>query len=111
MPRNRRSIVRSEANMTPQQKKQFSYARDCRNGYGEHTKSSRKNIPRHRARKHRHYRHAVRQAIASDPDWDNMQSAVREGRRDKWQKISDISLAEHVRRRICNRIRTGQQPA
>lgn len=97
--------------MTPQQKKQFSYVHDCRNGYGENSKSSRKTIPRHRARKHRQYRHAVRQAIASAPDLDNVQSAVAVVRRDGWQKRSDIPLAEHLRRQRRNRVRTGQQPA
>ena len=31
---------------SPQEKKALSYARDCRNVYGENDKSSRKNIPR-----------------------------------------------------------------
>ena len=95
--------------MTPQRKKQLSYRRDCRNGYGENSKSSRKNIPLRRARKHRRYRHAVKQAIVGSTDHDLLQSAVAEVRREDRQKVSDIPLAEHIRVQMRRRICTGQQ--
>lgn len=96
--------------MTPQEKKRLSYANDRRNGYGENSKSSRKNLPLRRARKHRQYRHASKQAIVSATDADSMESTVAELRRDDWQKVSDIPLAEHIERKITRRVRTGQQP-
>jgi hypothetical protein len=97
--------------MNPQQKKQLSYERDCRNGYGENSKASRKGIPRRRARKHRQYRHAVKQAVAVAIDLDEADGAAKVVRRDGWQKVSDIPLAEHIRRRVKRRVRSGQQPA
>jgi hypothetical protein len=97
--------------LTPQQKKQLSYERDCRNGYGENSKSSRKNIPLRRARKHRQYRHAIKQAVATAIDPDTADIAAKSVRRDSWQKVSDIRLAEHVKRQAKKRVRSGQQPA
>ena len=96
--------------MSPQQKKKLSYARDRRNAYRENSKASRKNLPRRRARKHRQFRHAVKQTIAEARDLDAVESRVAAVRRDGWQKVSDIPLAEYVRRQRERRVRTGQQP-
>ncbi len=92
-------------------KKQLSYANERRNGYGENTKSSRKNIPLRRARKHRQYRHAVKQVITIASDIESVESDVAEVRRDGWQKASDISLADFILRQKRKRVRSGQQPA
>jgi hypothetical protein len=103
--------MQAERNMTPQEKKQLSLSHDCRNGYGENSKSSRKNIPLRRARKHRQYRHAVKQAVASTSDLDDANVAAKSVRRNGWQKRSDIPLAEHIKRQVQKRVRSGQQPA
>src|SRR5580692_11652871 len=46
---------------TPPEKKIRDYQNERRNVYGENDKSSRKNLPRKKARANRHHRHAVRQ--------------------------------------------------
>jgi hypothetical protein len=97
--------------MTPQQKKQLSLARDCRNGYSENSKASRKAIPLRRAKKHRRYRRAVTAALSGAKSLDAVQSAVAEVRIDGWQKVSDVPLAEHIARKTARRVRSGQQPA
>jgi hypothetical protein len=95
--------------MTPQQKKAHSYAKDRRNTYGECPTSSRKNIARRRAWKHRQYRHAVKQAMGSAVNDDAMQTAARAIRRNGWQKLPDVPLGIVVKRKKARRVATGQQ--
>ena len=49
---------------SPQEKKQFSYERDCVNVYGENDKSSRKAIRRFKAASHREERRAATALVA-----------------------------------------------
>ncbi len=87
---------------TPQQKKALSYEKDGRNCYGENSKSSRKNIPKARARTHRAYRKRVRQALhgeltAALPDQlEQREVDAISARRKEWKKVPDIPLAQHV---------------
>ncbi|MEV6275719.1 hypothetical protein [Nocardia sp. NPDC051832] len=87
---------------TPQEKKRLSYAKDCRNEYGENDKASRKNIPRARARAHRANRHFDAQSLARaagpvDVAWaDHAEQEVRAHRRKVFRKRRDIPLGEHV---------------
>ena len=96
--------------MTPQQKKQLSYERDCRNCYGENSKASRKHIALRRAIKHRRYRHAVKQCLVTAANLELADIAVKSIRQESWQKVSDIPLKEHLEHRLSRRIRTGQLP-
>jgi hypothetical protein len=52
---------------SPPEKKELSLAFDRRNGYGENSKASRKNIPRGKKRSHRKERRGVAQLLASIP--------------------------------------------
>jgi hypothetical protein len=49
---------------TPQEKKELSLKKDCRNVFGENDKASRKNIPRSKQRSHMAERRAVQNALA-----------------------------------------------
>ena len=51
---------------TPQEKKRLSYAKDCRNVYGESDKGSRISIKRNKTFPNRAYRHRVTQALNSE---------------------------------------------
>ncbi|MEU7142104.1 hypothetical protein ABZ942_21830 [Nocardia sp. NPDC046473] len=94
---------------SPQEKKQLSYAKDCRNGYGENDKASRKNLPRKRARVHRanrHRAHADLQGATGPVDAELSDAAeVRlRGRRPKlFRKHPDVPLADHVRWQLRRR--------
>ena len=45
---------------TPQEKKILSYAKDCRNNYGENDKSSRKAIPRRKQQQRQNERRVLK---------------------------------------------------
>jgi hypothetical protein len=90
---------------SPQEKKRLSYERDRRNVYGENDKSSRKNIPRSKARTHRAHRANIRNAIASsDPvSPDALEARVRSIRRKSWLKLPDEPLGDVVRDKLAKR--------
>ena len=46
--------------LTPQEKKVLSYAKDCRNVYGENDKSSRKAIPRRKQQQRQNERRVLK---------------------------------------------------
>ena len=91
--------------MTPQQKKQLSYAKDRRNTYGENNKSSRKNIPLSKALDIRSERHAqnsaLAQAIAAKDvnQLDEVENSVRSTKPRQWRKWPDKSLGEVLARK------------
>ncbi|MDH1701043.1 hypothetical protein [Comamonas terrigena] len=84
--------------MTPQQKKQLSYAKDRRNTYGENSKSSRKNIPLSKALDIRAERRAQESALAKftaakDGDQlDAIENEVRSTKPREWRKCPDEPL-------------------
>ena len=105
-------VVWQEAQMsrkTPQQKKALSYRKDRRNCYGENDKSSRKNIPRARARKQRAYRHKVAQALHVVPgvavprELEQIETNVSSLRRRTWKKVPDEPLGEHLAHQVKKR--------
>ncbi len=49
---------------TPQEKKALSYAKDCRNHYGEHDKGSRNSIRKHKKTQNQIYRRKVNQVLS-----------------------------------------------
>lgn len=94
---------------TPQEKKALSYAKDCRNTYGENDKSSRKNIPLRKARVNHGYRKNVNQVlhqVRGDVDLeqaDLLESKARNIKREDWKKFADEPLGEIVKRQLERR--------
>lgn len=86
--------------MTPQQKKQHSYAKDRRNTYGENSKSSRKNIPLSKALDIRSERHAQDSALAKAvaatniDQLDEAESTMRATKQRQWRKSPDEPLGQ-----------------
>ena len=86
--------------MTPQQKKQLSYAKDRRNTYGENNKSSRKNIPLSKALDIRSERRAQDSALAKAmvaTEMDQLHAAENTMRAIKprqWRKSPDEPLGQ-----------------
>ncbi len=96
--------------MTPQQKKQFSNERDRRNGYGENSKSSRKNIRLRKRGVNQANRHAHKQQLGVvDPETGEPQpnSGVVVRRPPTWRKVADIPLGDMVARKLFRRARRG----
>lgn len=94
---------------TPQEKKSLSYARDCRNVYGENDKSSRRNIPLRKAKVNRGYRrkfNMVLQEISSEVDLekaDFAESIARNIKREYWKKAADKPLGHIISRKLEKR--------
>jgi hypothetical protein len=86
--------------MTPQQKKQLSYANDRRNTYGENSKSSRKNIPLSKALDIRSERHAQDLALAKAvaatniDQLDAAENTMRATKQRQWRKSPDEPLGQ-----------------
>ncbi|MDH0051104.1 MULTISPECIES: hypothetical protein [Comamonas] len=86
--------------MTPQQKKQLSYAKDRRNTYGENSKSSRKNIPLSKALDIRAERRAQESTLAKfttakdEDQLDAIENEVRSTKPREWRKCPDEPLGQ-----------------
>ena len=87
----------------------LSYARDCRNTYGENDKSSRKNIPLRKAKVNRGYRKKVNQilqGISGEVDLekaDLLASQARNIKREDWKKCSDEPLGKIIEGKLERR--------
>lgn len=80
--------------LSPQQKKQLSLKKDCRNCYGENDKSSRTAI---RARKrwvNRSYRRTVQQQLKLQHIDEDTEDDVLDIQRKQWHKVGDQPLGE-----------------
>jgi serine kinase of HPr protein (carbohydrate metabolism regulator) len=94
---------------SPQEKKALSYAKDCRNTYGENDKSARKTIPLRKAKVNRVYRRKINlalQEIDSKIDLEKAELAESEARnikREYWKKSADEPLAKVVERKLERR--------
>ena len=101
---------------TPQEKKRLSLEKDRRNNFGENAKSSRKNIPRAKARGHRSNRRKQNQDLADvdrqdESGLDLVESSARRDihRVGGWTKHPDRPLGEHIQAKVRARAkRTGQ---
>jgi hypothetical protein len=85
---------------SPQEKKTLSYARDCRNTYGENNKASRKNIPKRKATESRNSRRKTSQALQAferlpEEVADVIESSLRQDmeRLGGWTKSPDEPLS------------------
>ncbi|MDH6284006.1 helix-turn-helix domain-containing protein [Prescottella agglutinans] len=90
---------------TPQEKKRLSYARDCRNGYGENDKSSRTSIRLGKRRANRVNRRQADLLLAGatgdvDPVHAEAVEDTARGRRpQRWTKVPDTPLGVHLERK------------
>ena len=105
-------MSRRSRRRTPQEKKALSYARDCRNTYGENPEASRRAIAFHKRRVNRSNRRAEQQLLVpvlgtadlAGPaeladSADSAQTRV-EGRAPTfWRKWPDAPLGEYLVRR------------
>lgn len=80
--------------LTPHQKKALSYARDCRNDFGQNDKASRKAIPRNKATEHRAARRVAKARLRHDPE--NAPLRVKRG---WWRKFPDLPLGADLESR------------
>jgi O6-methylguanine-DNA--protein-cysteine methyltransferase len=98
--------------LTPQQKKKLSLAKDRRNTYGNNDKAARTGVRRRRAVTNRNYRRNVRQAIShtlAEADTpEEIDNAASKLRRKVWKKTADTPLGEVINRKMERRKRTGQ---
>ena len=87
----------------------LSCQKDRRNNYGENAKSSRKNIPRHRAHVNRSYRPAVRTKlrIARTNKTEESYESVGAIKRDGWKTSGEVPLGLEVDRKLRRRERVG----
>lgn len=94
---------------TPQEKKALSYAKDCRNTYGENDKCSRKSIPLRKAKVNRSYRknaNQILQQVSGNIDLekaDFLESQARNVKREDWKKSPDTPLGKVVERNLESR--------
>ena len=95
---------------SPQQKKAESLKKDRRNAYGENSKSSRKNIPRAKARDHREARRTVRQSLTKargakgERAVDDAQTEATTKRHPRFTKKPDRPLGEHLAAKRARRL-------
>ena len=92
---------------SPQEKKELSYAKDRRNGYGGNDKSFRRNIPRSKRVPHRADQHRAHQILAQAAGATGADLAERSERRlaharptrvTGFRKSPDEPLRRHVER-------------
>ncbi|HYR10092.1 MAG TPA: hypothetical protein VEQ60_20130 [Longimicrobium sp.] len=99
----------SKRSLTPQEKKELSYARDGRNTVAESRGSAHKRISVRRAKAHRAFRRAEAKALreVAEPDADVF--VPRIGRK-SFKKWPDAPLGEYVAARLESR-ETGEMNA
>lgn len=90
---------------TPQEKKRLSYAKECRNTFGENSKASRKSIPLTKARTNRAERHAqdrllsLAVAARTEEEMIAVETQVKCTEPRKWRKDPDTPLGEYLARK------------
>lgn len=94
---------------TPQEKKSLSYAKDCRNCYGESDKGSRKSIRRNKTFPNRAFRKNVNDILKEATGIVDLEKAetvdvkTKQVKRRKWKKWSDRPLGEVVKGAVEDR--------
>ncbi len=94
---------------TPQEKKHLSYAKDCRNSYGESDKGSRKSIRRNKTFPNRAFRKNVNDILQDAIGTVDLEKAetidvkAKQVKRRKWKKWSDRPLGEVVKATVEDR--------
>jgi hypothetical protein len=85
--------------LTPQEKKALSYARDCRNTYGENDKASRKAIPLRKAASIRKERRKLNASAENEVKGLGVAETPRRNKQ-AWKKASDTPLGQFVSRKL-----------
>ena len=94
---------------SPAEKKRLSLEKDRRNTYGENAKSSRKNLPKAKARPNRANRRATHQALAeaegavASEMADAAEQRLAAKRPKTWRKQADVPLGEVLERKKARR--------
>lgn len=97
---------------TPQEKKTLSYAKDCRNVYGENDKTSRVSIRRNKTFPTRAFRKNINDILQSAVGAVDLEKAevldvnIRAINRRKWKKSADMPLGKIVKEEL----ETGERP-
>lgn len=81
--------------LTPQEKKILSYAKDCRNTYGENDKSSRKAIPRRKQQQNQNERRIMKANLKKTIDGAEDVSLDRP-KKGGWKKQPDAALGSRL---------------
>ncbi len=97
---------------SPTEKKALSYAKDCRNSFGENDKASRKAIPARKAKESRKVRRNANKALAGLGQLDEgaaslIESSLRNDveRVGGWKKSPDMPLGEMIKQKSEQRER------
>src|SRR4051812_31568776 len=94
---------------SPEEKKLLSLERDRRNTYGENAKSSRRNLPKAKARPHRANRRAAHQALSAAEGAAAVEAAeaaerqLQHKRPKVFRKQPDTPLGEVLARKVARR--------
>ncbi len=87
MPKRRR---------TPQEKKVLSYAKDCRNAYGENDKSARKVIPRRKQQQRQNERRVLKANLKKTIEGTD-DVVLERPKLGMWRKVPDEPLASNLK--------------
>ena len=82
--------------LTPQEKKVLSYAKDCRNVYGENDKSSRKAIPRRKKQQRQNERRVLKANLKKSVEGSE-ELVIERPKLGMWRKVSDEPLASRLK--------------
>ena len=97
---------------TPPTRKAKDYERQRRDTYGENHKSSRKNVPRHKARLNRLFRRQSKQVLAEGSESteaaETAEVKVRALRRKQFWKLPGLQLRLFIQRQADRRARENQ---
>jgi len=86
----------SKRRLTPQEKKVLSYAKDCRNTYGENDKGARKAIPRRKQQQRQNERRVLKANLKKAVTGE--EEVVRERPKiGMWRKVPDEPLASRFK--------------
>lgn len=96
--------------LTPQEKKLLSYAKDGRNTFAESRGIAHKAIARRKAKANRAFRHEESRALQSALGGDDDVFVARISRK-SWQKFPDAPLGEYVAARLGRRSENGMNAA
>ena len=81
---------------TPQEKKILSYAKDCRNNYGENDKSARKTIPRRKQQQRQNERRVLKANLKKSVEGSE-ELVIERPKLGMWRKVSDEPLASRLK--------------
>ena len=98
--------------LTPQEKKQLSYEKDCRNMFAESRSLSRFAIAKRRAMSHQSFRLAQKQIIKrliveDEPVFETIENKEKELKTKSWRKMSDRPLGNFVAVQLRQRTKYG----